>query len=92
MKVSVALATYNGEKYLLEQLNSIKNQNYLPTELVINDDKSSDDTLSVIEYFSKTAPFTIRVCQNERNLGYSGNFNEAISMTSVILPKFKTIG
>ena len=44
MKVSVLLATYNGEKYLREQIDSILNQSYKDFHIYISDDNSKDDT------------------------------------------------
>jgi len=79
MKVSIALATYNGERYLQEQLNSLVDQNRLPDELVICDDGSVDDTLKIIDYFKINAPFMVKVYRNSVRLGYSANFERAIS-------------
>ena len=53
MKVSVALCTYNGEKYIEQQLNSILNQNYPVEEIQIGDDGSSDKTIDIIDSFRK---------------------------------------
>ncbi len=78
MKVSIAMATYNGGKYLREQLDSFLAQTRLPDELVITDDCSTDDTLAIIETFAATAPFEVRWERNEENLGYTGNFNKAL--------------
>jgi glycosyltransferase involved in cell wall biosynthesis len=78
MKISIAMATYNGGKYLREQLDSFLAQTRLPDELVITDDCSTDDTLAIIETFAATAPFEVRWERNEHNLGYTGNFNKAL--------------
>ena len=78
MKVSIAMATYNGGKYLREQLDSFLAQTRLPDELVITDDCSSDDTQAIIETFAALAPFEVRWARNEENLGYTGNFNKAL--------------
>ncbi len=51
---SVALCTYNGEKYILEQLTSIVHQTVLPNEIVICDDNSSDSTVRLIDSFIQT--------------------------------------
>ena len=50
----MALCTYNGEKYILEQLTSIVHQTVLPNEIVICDDNSSDSTVSLIDSFIQT--------------------------------------
>lgn len=80
MKVSVALCTYNGEKYLKEQLDSILNQSRKPDEVVVCDDKSSDSTWSILEHFIQEAPFEVRLIRNEHNLGSTANFAKAISL------------
>jgi len=82
MKISIAMATYNGARYLQAQLESLACQTRLPDELVITDDGSSDDTLSIIQQFAATAPFKVVWEQNGRNLGYAGNFNKALSKTT----------
>lgn len=79
MKISIAMATYNGEKYLQEQLDSFVNQTRLPDELVVSDDCSSDGTAQIIQEFEKNAPFEVRIFCNERNLGHVQNFNRAIT-------------
>jgi glycosyltransferase involved in cell wall biosynthesis len=76
--VSVAIATYNGGAYLQEQLESIARQTVLPTEVVICDDASSDNTVAVIKEFASCAPFPVRLLVNEHNVGYTQNFNRAL--------------
>lgn len=73
-KLSVAMATYNGEKYLEEQLQSIARQEVLPGELVVCDDGSTDRSVEILHSFSTIAPFTVRIYRNSSNLGFSGNF------------------
>lgn len=77
MKISIAMGTFNGAPYIQEQLDSLAAQTYLPTELVVCDDCSSDDTLEIVRRFSRTAPFPVRIYKNERNLGYGDNFLKA---------------
>lgn len=72
--ISIAMATYNGEKYLQEQLDSLARQTYLPHELVVGDDGSSDGTIEILERFASVAPFPVRVEVNQQNLGYAENF------------------
>jgi glycosyltransferase involved in cell wall biosynthesis len=62
---SVAMATYKGTRYVLEQLRSIEEQTVLPDEVVICDDVSADDTVAVIQEYSKTSKLNIRLYQNE---------------------------
>lgn len=79
--ISVALATYNGEKYIAEQLQSIFTQTRKVDEIVITDDCSKDDTVAVIRKFAEEHPeCQIRLYENEINLGYKENFRKAISM------------
>lgn len=80
MNLSIALCTYNGAVYLNEQLKSIAAQTRTPDELVISDDKSTDDTLSLIEDFAATADFPVRFSVNESNLGTAKNFEKAIGL------------
>lgn len=82
VEVSVALCTYNGERYLLEQLQSLVGQTRLPDELVIVDDGSVDRSCNLIREFAAVAPFPVLLHRNERNLGYALNFERAISLTS----------
>jgi len=86
--ISVAMATFNGARYIGDQLQSIANQTRLPDELVICDDGSSDDTLSLISDFARTAPFRVRVFQNAERLGYRRNFIKAASLCSGDLISF----
>ena len=78
LKLSVALCTYNGEKYLEEQLKSIVEQHYAPFEIVICDDGSKDGTLKIIERFQGKCHIPVRVYINEHNLGSTKNFEKAI--------------
>jgi glycosyltransferase involved in cell wall biosynthesis len=78
MKVSIAMATYNGEEYIKEQLESFINQTIQPDELIISDDKSTDNTLKIIHEFAENVSFEIKVTVNDYNLGYTGNFNSAL--------------
>lgn len=83
MKVSVAMATYNGEEYIAKQLNSIVTQSIIPEEIVICDDCSKDQTVEIVNDFVKRYPtITWKLIQNEKNLGYIKNFFNAISHTT----------
>lgn len=82
LKVSVALATYNGQSHLAEQLESLARQRLLPAELVVTDDGSTDKTLDIIRSFAQTAPFPVRVYSNSDRLGYGGNFLRAATLCS----------
>lgn len=73
--VSVVIATYNGEKYLLEQLDSITNQTYKNIEIIICDDNSTDGTKKIIKNFAENNP-NVYYYLNVNNLGVNKNFEE----------------
>lgn len=80
MKISIALCTYNGEKYLLEQLKSIASQTRKPDELVVCDDKSTDTTLDILHSFKEKCGFQVRIYENDSNVGTIRNFEKAIRL------------
>lgn len=73
--ISIALATYNGAKYLREQLHSILNQSYQDWELIACDDNSSDCTFDILKEFSERDK-RIHIHKNEQNLGFLKNFEK----------------
>ena len=73
-RISVAMATYDGERYLPEMLESLANQTRPPDELVVRDDGSSDRTLDVVHDFAARAPFAVHVVPSDGRLGYAQNF------------------
>lgn len=81
MRVSVAMCTYNGERFLAEQLQSLLQQERLPDEVVVCDDGSTDRTVELIARFEREAPFPVLVVVNSINLGYSRNFQKAVALT-----------
>src|SRR5258708_1747298 len=80
IKVSVALCTYNGARFLREQLESIAAQTHIPAELVACDDASTDDSFSILESFAKSAVFPVRLVRNEIRVGSTKNFEQAIGL------------
>lgn len=80
--VSIALATYNGEIYISELLESIANQTKLPDELVISDDSSTDSTLEIVNEFARRMAFPVKVSINKERLGSTRNFEVAIRACS----------
>lgn len=76
--ISVALCTYNGERYIREQIESILNQTLPVDEIVVCDDGSTDNTLSFIENFQGNTD--IRIYRNETNLGVCANFQKAVDL------------
>ncbi len=81
-RISIAMATYNGERFLREQLDSLAGQTLLPLELVVGDDGSSDGTIPILDEFAKTAPFPVRVHHNPQRLGYGENFLQSAARCS----------
>lgn len=79
MRISIALCTFNGEKYLPAQLDSIRAQTLAPFELVVRDDGSTDRTLAILEAFAREATYPVRIAVNEKNLHFTGNFMRAAS-------------
>ena len=80
MNISVAMCTYNGERFLAAQLQAIALQTLPPFEVVICDDGSTDATESIVAKFTHTAPFPIRFFKNRVNLGSTKNFEQAIRL------------
>lgn len=76
--VSVAMATYNGEKYIHQQIDSILAQSYQNFEIIIHDDCSNDQTVAIIqEYIKKDR--RIKFKRNDANLGFAKNFESIIA-------------
>lgn len=76
MMISVCMATYNGEKYILEQLNSILCQIGERDEVIISDDGSQDNTLNLIRSLNDPR---IHIYQNDLEHGYTKNFENALN-------------
>ena len=77
--ISVALTTYNGERFLREQIDSILEQSISDIELVVCDDCSTDSTWDTLTDYQAKDP-RIRIYRNERTLGFRDNFVKAISL------------
>lgn len=80
MNVSIAMATYNGARYLQAQLDSLARQTVLPAELVVCDDQSCDGTPELIEKFAQTAPFPVVLKENPHRLHFADNFLQAADL------------
>ena len=78
-RISIAMATYNGARFLEEQFASLARQSHLPTELIVVDDASSDGTREIIETFARYAPFPVTFIPADKRLGYRVRFMEAAS-------------
>lgn len=77
--ISVALCTYNGAAFLPAQWASLCQQTQLPDEVVVCDDGSTDETLTVLAALATDAPFRVRIEPNPTRLGYNKNFELALS-------------
>lgn len=79
--ISIALCSYNGEKYLVEQLDSILGQTYSNIEIVIVDDCSTDSTTDIINtYIGHNS--NIKMYVNSCNMGVNRNFEKALAHCS----------
>lgn len=78
--ISLAMPTFNGEKFLKEQLDSIYNQTLVPDEVIVVDDCSTDGTLAILEEYKQK--YGLKYYVNENNLGYNKNFERAICLCS----------
>ncbi|HEX2032407.1 MAG TPA: glycosyltransferase family 2 protein [Actinomycetota bacterium] len=82
MRISVAMCTFNGAAYLGAQLETIAGQTRLPDELVVSDDRSTDDSVEVVEKFAAEAPFPVDVTVVDRHLGSTRNYERVIQRCS----------
>lgn len=76
------MATYNGARFVIEQLASIANQSVPPDEIIISDDASNDGTSDLVKNFRRTSKIRIELIQNRERFGYSRNFISAVSHAS----------
>lgn len=83
--VSICIPTYNGERWLYESITSALAQTYASLEIVIVDDRSTDDTLKIARSFRDPR---LRIEENSRNLGIVGNRNESIKLSKGDYIKF----
>jgi len=87
-KIDILMATYNGEKYLEEQIDSIINQTYRNWNLLIRDDGSEDETLKIIENYEKKDNRIKSIKDNKGNLGIVKNFEELLKSSNSELIMF----
>jgi glycosyltransferase involved in cell wall biosynthesis len=79
MRISVCIATYNGERYIHEQISSILAQISSEDEVIIVDDCSKDKTISILNAFNDVR---IKITINDKNNGHVKAFEKAISKSS----------
>lgn len=88
LTVSVALATFNGARFLETQLASLQCQTAAPSEVVIVDDQSTDATLEICRVFAGASSIPVAIYQNSTRLGYRANFMRAASLCNSSLIAF----
>ena len=76
---SVALCTYNGEEYISQQINSIIEQTIKPSEIIISDDGSTDNTIEIARGILENSNLNYKIINNDREKGVVANFENAIS-------------
>lgn len=82
MEISVAMCTYNGEKYIREQLESIIHQTRKVNEIIISDDGSKDRTLQICDEVLAESQISYKIIKNKKPLKVMKNFQQAFSLCS----------
>lgn len=80
MTLSVVIATYNGARFLREQLDSIYHQTHLPDEVVVSDDGSTDETVAILEEYKQR--YGLRYEVHKQSLGVNNNFFHAMALST----------
>jgi len=86
--ISIVMATYNGERFIKEQLDSLSSQSLLPKELLVGDDGSTDSTIALVKRFAASSPFPVHLIQHSRHLGATDNFLVTATLASGSLLAF----
>ncbi len=81
-RFSVAIATYNGARYLPEMLDSILAQTVLPAEIVCSDDASTDETVAIVRSYAEKSAVPIKLVTHAENVGIISNFLDAFRATT----------
>jgi hypothetical protein len=79
---SVVLCTYNGSQFLNDQLQSISTQSVPPSEIIVSDDASTDETRQIVRAFALRSKVNVRIIFNQANLGYTKNFEKAAAFSN----------
>lgn len=77
--VSVCIPAYNSSAYIADTIRSILNQTYENIEVIVVDDRSGDDTVSVVKGLCKDDE-RVKLFENEKNLGMSGNWSQCLEL------------
>lgn len=80
--ISVAMATYNGEKFISQQLESIINQTVIPDEIIVCDDNSSDKSIEIINKILGNTNINYKIIRHDVNKGLVRSFRDAIDMST----------
>ena len=78
MRICVAMGTFRGERYLMQQLQSIATQTRSPDAVYVSDDASDDDTVEILGAFAASAAFPVHITVSEKRLGVTKNFERVI--------------
>lgn len=81
-KVSVIIPCYNYAQFLVEAIESVLRQTYLPDEILLSDDASTDHSYQIMQVYARQYPGLIKVNRNRQNIGIEKHFNTAIKKTS----------
>lgn len=83
MKISIAMTTYNGERHIMQQIDSVRKQSLPPDEVIICDDASRDNTVQILKkYIDRYNLKEWHIIENRDSLGWKENFRKAISLTT----------
>jgi len=80
--IEILLSTYNGELFLRQQLNSIVDQTYQEWEILIRDDGSCDNTISIINEYCERYPQKIKYISNNKNIGCLHSYEALLQVSN----------
>lgn len=80
--VDILLATYNGSKFLRQQIDSIKHQSHSDWRLLIRDDGSHDKTLQLVNTLTEDIPQSVSILNSDQRLGVVANFSKLLEASS----------
>ena len=79
-KISVIIPNYNHSNYIIERINSFLNQSYKPHEIIVIDDKSTDNSLDILQDFEKKK--LIKLLINKKNVGGTESVNTGLKIAT----------